>query len=132
MVLLFRIRFLHHLFFGKVLKFRGNLNLTIFTENMDFVLFIFLNNLPLGHHFFWGASRVPPENKKIIKPNYANKSLGTMVMPAPTGASRHMPPPSWLLRALGRGTGAGWAAEGSLAVRLLMTDFSSFSTNLVT
>ena len=40
MVLLFRIRFLHHLFFGKVLKFRGNLNLTIFTENMDFVLFI--------------------------------------------------------------------------------------------
>ena len=43
-----------------------------------------------------------------------------------------MPPPSWLLRALGRGIGVGWAAEGSLAVRLLMTDFSSFLTNLVT
>ena len=79
-----------------------------------------------------GATRAPPENQNVNKTNYAKKSLGTMVMPAPTGASCHMPPPSWLFRALGRGTGAWWAAGGSLAFRLLMTDFSSSSTNLVT
>ena len=34
--------------------------------------------------------------------------------------------PLQAVRALGRGIGVGWAAEGSLADRLLMTDFSSF------
>ena len=45
------IGILRHFFFGKVLQFRSNMAPTLFTEDMDFVIFVYIYNLPLGHPF---------------------------------------------------------------------------------